>query len=571
MLRNQQETTIEPYLDTYHFYAQEWDGYDHLSREFEWVVPAQFNMATYLCDRWAEADADRVAGIVVDPDDTETKWTYGQLREDANRLANYFAAQGIERGDRISVSGAQKFEFLISHLAAWKLGAISVPLSILFGPDGLRYRLDDSGATAFVADEANVEALRSIDADLEELDTILTVGDAVPEAAEVEFWTAMDSHSAEFDTEPTDAEATATIMYTSGTTGPPKGVVHPHRTLLGVLPGYVTSGLNMDPRKDDVGYTPVEWSWVGTLYNGVLPALYYGIPQIADADPRYDPERMLDLIERYDVTGIGGPSTVYRMLMQVPDAAERYNLSSLRVVIQGGESLGQSIVDWFHQAVDEIVVHEVYGQTEAPQFLGDCEALGVEHRPGHMGRPMPGHSVDVVDSQETSPVDVGNVDELAVRYEGDPVCFGGFWNAPAKTDERIQDGWLLTEDLAVKSEDGYFSFHSRSDDVIISSGYRIGPTEIEECLAGHEAVGNAGVIGVPHEMRGEIPKAFVVLNEGYEPTDDLREDLQAHVKAQLAKHEYPRAMEFVDGLPMTTTAKVRRRDLREREGLIEVD
>jgi acetyl-CoA synthetase len=325
----------------------------------------------------------------------------------------------------------------------------------------------------------------------------------------------------------------------------------------------------MELREDDVGYTPIEWSWVGSLYTAVLPSLYYGIPVLADTDPRYDPKRMFELIERYEVTITGGPSTVYRMLMQVPEPGERYDLSSLRVAVQGGEALGQTIIDWLHDTVNGIVAHEVYGQTEAPFILGDCEALGVEHRSEYMGRSLPGHTVQVVDPENTRPVAHGDIGELAIRYEGDPICFSGFWNEPAKTEQRIRDGWLLTGDLAMSSGDGYFSFHSRVDDVIISSGYRIGPSEIEECLARHDAVGNVGVIGVPDDERGEIPKAFVVVAEGVEPTPELKNELQAHVKTQLAKYEYPRELEFVAELPMTVTRKVRRRDLRKTEGLIE--
>jgi acetyl-CoA synthetase len=259
------------------------------------------------------------------------------------------------------------------------------------------------------------------------------------------------------------------------------------------------------------------------------------------------------------------------MMMQVEEPAARYDLSSLRVAMQGGEALGQSIVEWFHRTVGDVTVHEGYGQSEASAFVGDCEALGVEHEPGYMGKPGLGHEVRVLDPEEPEPVGRGEVGELALRYEGNPLCFKGFWNEPDTVGQRIRDGWLRTEDVVSMNEDGYVSFHSRKDDVIISSGYRIGPDEIEEHLAAHEAVANAGVIGVPDETRGEIPKAFVVLAEGYEPTEELRTELQTYVKARLAKYEYPRALEFVDELPRTTTGKVRRRDLRKREGLVEAD
>jgi acetyl-CoA synthetase len=567
MTASEHDAPIEPSIEAYRFFEREWDDYAQLSDAFEWVVPDQFNAATFLCDRWAEAAADRVALVVVDPDGTDAEYTYGQLQRTANQLADCLVARGVGRGDRIAVSGSQKLETLATHLAAWKLGAATVPLSVRFGPDGLEYRLRDSGATAFVVDEASLPALRGIEADCEALETVLVVGDAAA-GDEEPFREAVDGRSTDVETATVDAVEPATVMYTSGTTGPPKGVVHPHRSLLGVLPSHVLQARNMAVRDDDLLYSPAEWSWLGPLYQGILPSLYYGDTILGDAAPGFDPERIFELVNRYGITVVGGATTVYRFMMQVPQPGERYDLSSLRVVIGAGEALGQTVVEWWRDVAD-VAVHEAYGQTEAGVFVGDCEALGVPHEPGRMGKPVPGYEVRVADADSTEPVEPGDLGEIAVRYDGNPGCFSEYWNAPAETDRTVRDGWLLTEDVGSQTDDGYLSFHSRADDVIVSSGYRLGPAEIEECLAAHDAVANAGVIGVPDDTRGEIPKAFVQLAEGDEPTDELAERLQGHVKERLARHEYPRELEFVAELPLTTTGKVRRHDLRDREGLAE--
>ena len=559
--------TDVPRLDAYHFYEEAWDGYDDLREQFEWTVPERFNVADYVCDRWSATDEERTALQVHDAADrsaaTSGEYTFTDLRDASNRLANFLRERGVGRGDRVGVSGAQTAETLIGHLAAWKLGGVSVPLSVLYGPEGLRLRLGDGEASAMVADREAVGALRDARADLPDLETVVTV-DADPRADEVAYTDAVSDHSATFESVDTRAEETAMLIYTSGTTGPPKGAVHAHRLLLGVLPGFVTARLNMDRREDDAVRTSAEWSWVGSLTNMVLPALYYGIPAVAHPRGSFDAAAELDLLEAHDVTVMSGAPTVLRMLMQ--EDVDAWDVDSVRVVISGGESLGESIVEWASETFGA-PVHEVYGQTEAPLFVGDCEALGVPHRQGKMGRPFPGHDVRIHDPDTSDLLETGEIGELVLGYDDDPLCFVEYLDRPEQTAAKVRDGWLYTEDLGTVDEDGYLAFRSRRDDVIISSGYRIGPEEVEEALATHEAVADAGVVGVPDDTRGQIPKAFVVPAEGIESSDSLRRDLQDHVKDHLAKYEYPRELAFVEDLPTTTTGKVRRRDLREREGL----
>jgi acetyl-CoA synthetase len=550
-------------LDAYHFDEEDWNDYDHLHDEFEWEVPEEFNMASYLCDRWAD-DEGRVALYAENEAGEERSYTFGEMREVTNRLANHLAEQGIERGDRVGVNAPQKPETVFAHVAAWKLGAVSVPLSTLFGPDALSYRLDDSDAVACIADESNVENLREVRDGLDSLETVLTV-DATPEENETDFWDAIDGVSSEFETATTGAEEDAIIIYTSGTTGDPKGVRHAHRVLLGHLPLFVTTFCNMAMDDEDIFWTPSEWAWVASLFDTVFPGLYYGKPVLAYAGGPFDAEKAFELIEKYEVTNYFAPPTALRMMMQVD--AEGYDIEAMRAIASGGESLGQSIVDWAEEVFAGAAVHEGYGQTEANVIIGDCTAL-TEFREGKMGRAAPGMDIEIVDTETAeATVETGDIGEIAVRYEGNPVCFKEYWHKPDRTDRKVRNGWLLTEDLGSMDEDGYVTFKSRKDDVIISAGYRIGPEEVEESLAGHEAVADSAIIGIPDDERGEVPKAFVVLADGYEASEDLREGVQTHVKERLAAYEYPREVEFVEELPKTETGKVRRASLRDREGI----
>jgi acetyl-CoA synthetase len=558
---------VTPRLDAYHLYEQEWDGYDDLRESFEWEVPETFNTATYVCDRWADLGGERTAVYAEDRDDAAREYTFSEVSSMASRLADFLRERGVGAGDRIAVNGTQRVENLATHLAAWKLGAVAVPLSILLGPDGLRFRLQNSEAVAYVADAVNLDTLREIRADCSDLETVLTVGGAVPEQGERRLADAVEGQDPAVGTAETDPEDPAYVIYTSGTTGEPKGVVLPHRCLLGGLPGILMGGYNLDIRPEDVSRIPVEWSWIGSLHLGILSALFYGVPIVAHAENQFDPEREFRLIETYEATITGGPATALRMMMQVPDR-DSYDTGSVRTVVQGGESLGRSLYEAVTDTFENATMHEVYGQTEALIFVSDCAALGLDHEFGKMGKVVPGHEVRIQDPETGEPLDTGEVGEIALRVDGeDPLPFAEYWKRPEKTAEKVRDGWLRSEDLGSVDEDGRFAFNSRRDDVIISSGYKMGPAEIEETLADHDAVADAGVIGVPDDTRGEVPKAFVALGPGYDPGDDLRGELQAFVKDRLAKYEYPRELEFVEELPRTTTGKVRRHDLREREGL----
>jgi acetyl-CoA synthetase len=550
-------------LERYHFTDREWDDLEELSAWFEWEIPAEFNIATYACDRWADRNR-RVAVFEERPDGATDTYTFWQLQREANRLANLLEDRGVGIGETVAVTGAQRVETLVTHLAAWKVGAISLPLSSLFGPDGLRYRLDDGGARAIVVGPVALDAVREVAEGVNPLDHVLVLDEDSSRPDEMGYTKAISEYPPRFETVSQAPDDPASILYTSGTTGDPKGAILPHQKLLGVLPSFVCSYRNLGP--GGVCWLPVEWSWIG-LYLPILSNLFYGDPVVAYGRESFDPESAFEIIQSYNVAYALLPPSVLRMMRNVDGATTEYDVGSLRGIVTGGEEIGESIIEWVDQAFDGTVLHSAFGQTEAVSMIGECEALDVQHKQGKLGRPYPGHEVAIVDPETARPVSPGDMGEIAIRYKADPMCFLGYHNLPEKTAAKRRNGWQLTEDLGIEHPDGYLSFESRADDVIISSGYRIGPGEVEESLISHEAVADAGVIGIPAEERGEIVKAFVVLREGIEASDDLADRLKQHVKDRLAKYEYPRELEFIDDLPTTTTGKKQRTKLREWEGI----
>jgi acetyl-CoA synthetase len=548
-----------PRLAAYHFHEQDWDGYDDLYESFEWQVPDQFNIADYIVDRWAN-DAGRVALFAQDNNGNERIYTYRQLSHITNRLANYFVDQGIETGDRISISGAQKPEVLMAHVAAWKIGAVSIPMSTRFGPQALEYRLFDSKTSAVVFDAAMFDTFESINKDLDGIDILLNFGS---DERGTDFWDAVDNQTRSFENVDTSAEDPACIIYTSGTTGSPKGTVLPHRVFLGQLPQFLLPICDLEINESDIIWTPVEWAWVGSISFIIVSSLYYGLPVLAYDGGQFDPRKAFRLIEKYGITTGLFPPTAIRMMMEVENPTERYDLSSLRAIMSGGEAVGPSINGWVSDIIDEAKgVNIGFGQTEADGLIMTSNGMGVTYRENRLGKPTPGHDIEIVDPDTAEPtVETGEVGEIAVRYEGNPLLFKEYLNNKEKTDKKVKNGWMLTEDLGVKHKDGYISFKGRKDDIIISSGYKIGPEEVEEAVTTHAAVADAAVIGIPDDTRGEVPKAFVVTQGENEHTKSLADELSEHVKDELAKYEYPREIEFIDELPKTSTGKVKRSEL----------
>jgi acetyl-CoA synthetase len=539
------------------------DRYREICAAFRWQVPSEFNIAHAVCGRHAR-DAARVAMYWEDESGETATYTYGELQQRANRLSNAMAAHGVRSGDKIAIMLPQRPETAVAHIACYQMGAVAVPLSFLFGPDALEYRLRNSAARVALVDPASLPNLIPIRDRLPHLEHVVAVAGA--REAWTEDWNAMLAEaSPEFDPVATRATDPALLIYTSGTTGPPKGALMPQQCLLGNLPGFVHSH-DLFPQEHDLFWSPADWAWTGGLMDALLPALYFGCP-ILGFRGRFDPERALALMAKYRVRNSFLFPTALKMMMKaVPEPRARFDLA-LRSVMSAGEAVGTTVFAWAQEALG-VTVNEMFGQTEMNYIVGNSHTLWPA-KPGSMGRPYPGHRIAVIDDdgREIAPGEMGEVAVNRVAPDGmpDPVFFLEYFQNPEATAKKFSGDWCRTGDLALQDEDGYLWYQGRSDDMFKAAGYRIGPSEIENCLVKHPAVANAAVVPSPDETRGNVVKAFVVLAAGQEPSPVLEEDLQRHVRKFLAPYEYPKEIEFIDALPMTTTGKVQRRVLRERE------
>ena len=544
------------FWETLAFQALRHLDYASLYERFSWDLPRTYNMGVDICNRHA-GDKGRLALIHDQGDGTAQKWTFWELKRATDRFANALRGLGVERGDRVAVLLSQSPGLPVAHAAAYKLGAVVVPLFALFGEEALRMRLEDSGAEVIVTDEEHYEVAATLREELDSLERIVLTGGERSGTENMD--SLIRSSSPRFEPIATGPEDPAIIIYTSGTTGSPKGALHGHGILLGHLPG-VSLPHDLAPRRGDLFWTPADWAWIGGLFDILFPALHWGSPVVSSTRSGFDPEKAFDLMERWGVQNAFFPPTALKMMRTVENPRERWDLE-LETLACGGEPLGEETFDWAREELG-IVINEFYRQTECNLVLSNCNAL-MPARPGSMGRPVPGHRVAVVDG-EGNELPAGERGEVAVRRP-DPVMMLGYWNNEEATEEKFVGDWLKTGDLASVDEEGYFRFVGRDDDLIVSAGYRIGPAEIEDTLARHRDVAMAAAVGKPDETRGEVVKAFVVLREGRGESEDLAAELKDLVKDRLGKHEYPREVEFVDELPTTATGKIRRNVLRERE------
>ncbi len=547
------------------------DQYPALYRSFRWQVPRQFNIADVCGRRWA-AETSRVAIHTQDEQGRCATYTYAALVTDANRLSNALAALGVQRGDRVAIVLPQCAETAVAHLAIYQLGAVAMPLSMLFGPDALAYRLQDSGAVVAIVDSSAAVTVHALRDACPALRHVVTVGPAAGGAPE---WSTLLSKAADrFAPVATLATDPAVLIYTSGTTGPPKGALIPHSAIIGNLPGFVASQ-DWFPQRGDVFWSPADWAWTGGLMDALLPTLYFGFP-IVGYRGRFSPEKARELIERHGVTNSFLFPTALKMMMRSDAWRDVRGTLKLRAIMSAGEAVGTAVFDWTRETLG-VTVNEMFGQTEMNYIVGNSQQKWPA-RAGAMGRPYPGHRVAVIDDEgrELPPGEIGEVAMHSRDIHGhpDPVMFLGYWNNPRATERKftgpVDNGWCRTGDLAARDADGYLWYQGRADDVFKAAGYRIGPSEIENCLIKHEAVANAAVVPKPDPERGAVVKAFVVLSDAWRARPTVERDalvaaLQAHVRGKLAPYEYPKEIEFLEELPMTTTGKVQRKVLRDLE------
>ena len=529
--------------------------FEEIHRSFRWRLPERYNIARDVCDRHA-AGPERTALIHERADGSVARYTFLQVQRLANQCANLLRHLGLVQGDRVLIYLGQDPATAVTHVACWKSGLISVPTSLLFGTEALAYRLRDSGARLLITDVAHLPVVTAVRDQLPTLSHVLLV-DGRAEGT-LDFWAELARASDAFETLALTPDTPAFINYTSGTTGLPKGTLQGHRSMLGHMPG-LELVYDFMPQSGDVMWSPADWSWLAGLMDVLMPAWFCGLPVLTYRNTSFDPEEAFHLMGKHHVRISLLTPTMLRRLSVVADPLRRHGVA-LRSVISGGESVGRETLDWARSALG-LEVNEVFGQTECNIVLGNCAQV-LTPKPGSLGKALPGHVAAIVDDAG-NPLPAGTVGNIAFRRP-DPVMLLEYWGKPEATRDKFAGDWLLTGDLGRCDEDGYYWYMSRADDVITSAGYRIGPGEIEDALNGHPAVSMSAVIGVPDPIKTEAIHAFVLLRPGHAPSAALAEAIRESVRTRLARHECPRVIEFVDALPLTTTGKIMRRELRQR-------
>ena len=541
---------------------QKLNNFDELCSTFKWNIPEFYNIASDTVDQ--DIYQNRIALINFLQDGKIEKWSFFDIKKSSNKLANVFDHFNLEANARVGIILGQCPETAIAHMACFKSGKISIPLFNLFGTEALHYRLLNSRASLVVCDNIGLNKIMEIKDRLPDLKKIICIDSNDEKSNVFNFKKLLEKASDSYTTKKTKASDPALIIYTSGTTGGPKGALLPHRSLLGHIPGVEIPHefLSSSEPVTDLFWTPADWAWIGGLFDVLLPAWHFGIPVVSYRSQKFDPEFTFDLISKLEIKNTFLPPTALKMMKSFNPSKTVKNLK-LRTVGSGGEALGEDLLEWGKEILG-VGINEFYGQTECNLTVSNCGAI-MPTKQGSIGKPVPGHEVRIVNYKGELIKEPGLDGEIIVKSDT-PVSFLKYWENDAATKEKVKNGWLHTGDFAYKDEEGYFYFKGREDDIINTSGYRVGPSEVEDAILSHPEVSMVAVIGVPDKLRGQIIKAFIVTGDQKNvltQNNKLKQSIQNHVKLRLAAHEYPRLIEFVYELPLTTTGKIIRKDLRK--------
>ncbi len=513
--------------------------YERACDEHVWAVPERYNIAADVCDKHPP---DQLAMIWERHDGLRRDVDWGELQDLANRAANVLRAAGVEKGDRVAVVLPPTPETAAIFFGTWKLGAVLLSMSVLYGDDGIKHRIEDSGSKVLVTDAANVgrfdpalvETVLVIDAG----DGLLTGADATPVTTD------------------TSADDPAQLYYTSGTTGLAKGILHAHRYVLAHNEFVHCHDVRPGERFHGMG----EWAWAAGISPLLGPWRLGAVQCVFQRAGGFDPHAQLDFLSRHEVTNVFTTPTAMRSMMGIADAGTRYP-QKFRIVCSAGEPLNPEAIRWFRDAYG-VTVLDYYGMTESYPMCGNFPWMEV--REGSMGKPMPGWDMAILDEDE-KPVGPGERGEICLRARSNPHYPIGYWNRDEDTARVFGGEWFHTGDAASADEDGSYWYEGRADDLIIAAGYRIGPFEVESACLEHDAVAEAAAVASPDERRGHVVKAFIVLAEGRDGSEALAKEIQGFVRDRLSAYAYPRIIEFVPDLPKTLTGKIRRIELRQQE------
>ncbi|WP_370545411.1 acetate--CoA ligase [Jeotgalicoccus sp. ATCC 8456] len=535
--------------------AKENLSWEEVSKQFSWYETGKVNMAYELIDRHVDDGYGDKIALHYKLDDEVQSFTFKEIQEKSNQAANVLKDIGVKKGDRVFIFMARSPELYFSLLGALKIGAIVGPLFEAFMEKAVKDRLENSDASTVIT---STELVGRIPVDeLPELKNVVVVGDDVDDQF-IDYRSLVKDASVDFEIEWLDREDGLILHYTSGSTGQPKGVLHVQEAM---IQQYISGKYVLDLKEDDVYWCTADPGWVtGTSYGIFAPWLNRSTNVIVGG--RFSPESWYDALEKLKVTVWYSAPTAFRMLMGASDdIVEKYDLSSLRHILSVGEPLNPEVVKW-GMDVYGLRIHDTWWMTETGAHM-IVNFPSIDIKAGSMGKPLPGIEATIVDDQgqELPPNRMGN---LALKA-GWPAMMREIWKNKPKYDSYFIGDWYISGDSAYMDEEGYFWFQGRVDDVIMTAGERVGPFEIESKLVEHEAVQEAGVIGKPDPIRGEIVKAFIALRDGYEPTDELKEEIRVFVKNGLAAHAAPREIEFKDSLPKTRSGKIMRRVLKAWE------